>query len=53
MRGPFPDVAFVATGGIDAGNAPAFLRAGASTVAVGSAIEDPGQLPRLAELVSA
>jgi Entner-Doudoroff aldolase len=53
MRGPFPDVAFVATGGIDADNAPAFLRAGASTVAVGSAIEDPGQLPRLAELVSA
>jgi 2-dehydro-3-deoxyphosphogluconate aldolase / (4S)-4-hydroxy-2-oxoglutarate aldolase len=50
MRGPFPDVAFVATGGIDADNAPAFLRAGVSTVAVGSAIEDASQLPRLAEL---
>jgi 2-dehydro-3-deoxyphosphogluconate aldolase / (4S)-4-hydroxy-2-oxoglutarate aldolase len=51
MRGPFPDVAFVATGGIDADNAPAFLRAGVTTVAVGSAIEDARQLPRLAELV--
>jgi 2-dehydro-3-deoxyphosphogluconate aldolase / (4S)-4-hydroxy-2-oxoglutarate aldolase len=51
MRGPFPDVAFVATGGIDADNAPAFLRAGVRTVAVGSAIEDATQLPRLAALV--
>jgi 2-dehydro-3-deoxyphosphogluconate aldolase / (4S)-4-hydroxy-2-oxoglutarate aldolase len=53
MRGPFPEVAFVATGGVDADNAPAFLRAGVATVAVGSAIEDATQLPRLAELLQA
>ncbi|WP_372350386.1 bifunctional 4-hydroxy-2-oxoglutarate aldolase/2-dehydro-3-deoxy-phosphogluconate aldolase [Streptomyces sp. KL116D] len=50
MRGPFPEVPFVATGGIDAGNAAAYLAAGARVVAVGSALEDPAQLPRLAEL---
>lgn len=51
MRGPFPEVPFVATGGVDAGNAAAYLEAGARVVAVGSALEDPGQLPRLAELL--
>lgn len=51
MRGPFPGVELVATGGIGAGNAREYLRAGASVVAVGSALEDPEQLPALAELV--
>lgn len=51
MRGPFPGVELVATGGIGARNAPEYLRAGASVVAVGSALEDPEQLPALAELV--
>ncbi|MFJ4715090.1 bifunctional 4-hydroxy-2-oxoglutarate aldolase/2-dehydro-3-deoxy-phosphogluconate aldolase [Streptomyces sp. NPDC088785] len=51
MRGPFPEVPFVATGGMDAGNAAAYLAAGARVVAVGSALEDPAQLPRLAELL--
>lgn len=51
MRGPFPGVDFVATGGIGAWNAQEYLRAGASVVAVGSALEDPEQLPALAELV--
>jgi len=37
LRAPFPDVRFVATGGIDAGNAAAFLGAGASAVSFGSA----------------
>ncbi|MYZ06466.1 2-dehydro-3-deoxyphosphogluconate aldolase [Streptomyces sp. SID2999] len=51
MRGPFPEVPFVATGGIDASNAAAYLAAGAQVVAVGSALEDPGQLPALADLL--
>lgn len=51
MRGPFPGVTFVATGGMDAGNAPAFLDAGVRVVAVGSALEDSAQLPALAQLL--
>jgi 2-dehydro-3-deoxyphosphogluconate aldolase / (4S)-4-hydroxy-2-oxoglutarate aldolase len=51
MRGPFPAARFVATGGLDASNAGAFLRAGVSVVAVGSALSDPSQLDQLAELV--
>ncbi len=47
MAGRSPDARFVATGGMDAGNATAFLEAGVRTVAVGSALEDPAQLPRL------
>lgn len=51
MRGPFPGANFVATGGMDAGNAGNFLDAGVRVVAVGSALEDETQLPRLAELL--
>lgn len=51
MRGPFPEVRFVATGGLDAGNAGDFLAAGVRSVAVGSALEDESQLARLAELL--
>lgn len=51
MRGPFPQVNFVATGGMDASTAPTFLAAGARVVAVGSALEDPAQLPALAALL--
>lgn len=51
MRGPFPQVRFVTTGGMSAENAGEYLRAGASVVAVGSALEDPQQLPRLAALL--
>ena len=36
MTGPFPDVSFVATGGISAANARDFLAAGVSAVALGS-----------------
>jgi dihydroorotate dehydrogenase len=36
---------------MDAGNAAEFLAAGASVVAVGSALEDPEQLDRLAAVV--
>ncbi|MFB7249319.1 bifunctional 4-hydroxy-2-oxoglutarate aldolase/2-dehydro-3-deoxy-phosphogluconate aldolase [Microbacterium sp. NPDC056234] len=52
MRGPFPHAHFVATGGMSATNADEYLRAGARVVAVGSALEDPAQLPLLAGLIS-
>ena len=52
MRGPFPDVSFVATGGVDASNATAFLDAGAATVAVGSALADERQLDMVAEIIA-
>ncbi len=51
MRGPFPAVRFVATGGLAAANVGAYLRAGAAVVAVGSALSDSSQLDLLAELV--
>jgi len=52
IRGPFPQVRFVATGGLDASNAQSFLDAGVRVAAVGSALEDPAQLDRLAALMS-
>lgn len=51
MRGPFPDVRIVATGGMDDHNAREYLGAGARMVAVGSALADPEQIPLLAELL--
>ncbi|GAA3726877.1 2-dehydro-3-deoxyphosphogluconate aldolase/(4S)-4-hydroxy-2-oxoglutarate aldolase [Spinactinospora alkalitolerans] len=48
---PFPGARFVATGGVDAQNAGAFLDAGCKVVAVGSALADPDQLDLLADLV--
>ncbi|GAB3683368.1 bifunctional 4-hydroxy-2-oxoglutarate aldolase/2-dehydro-3-deoxy-phosphogluconate aldolase [Saccharopolyspora tripterygii] len=53
MKGPFPGLRVVATGGMNARNAPEFLQAGADVVAVGSALEDEAQLPALAQLVEA
>jgi 2-dehydro-3-deoxyphosphogluconate aldolase/(4S)-4-hydroxy-2-oxoglutarate aldolase len=38
LRGPFPDVELIATGGIDAGSARAFLDAGCVAVGVGGAL---------------
>jgi len=52
MRAPFPQLRMVATGGIDARNALDYLAAGACVVAVGSALADPEQLDRLAEIVA-
>jgi 2-dehydro-3-deoxyphosphogluconate aldolase / (4S)-4-hydroxy-2-oxoglutarate aldolase len=51
MHGPFPDVHLVATGGMDATNAQAFLDAGAAAVSLGSAFADadPEALRRLGE----
>ncbi|GIG71115.1 bifunctional 4-hydroxy-2-oxoglutarate aldolase/2-dehydro-3-deoxy-phosphogluconate aldolase [Phytomonospora endophytica] len=50
VSAPFPGVRLVATGGVDARTAPAYLAAGARVVAVGAALEDPAQLPELAAL---
>jgi 2-dehydro-3-deoxyphosphogluconate aldolase/(4S)-4-hydroxy-2-oxoglutarate aldolase len=47
LRGPFPEARFVATGGIDAANAVAFLDVGAAAVGVGTAITRPGGLAAL------
>lgn len=52
MRGPFPQVKFVATGGMNARNAPAYLAAGASVIAVGSALEDEVQIDLLSNLLA-
>ena len=52
MRGPFPHVRFVATGGMDAANGRDFLAAGARVVAVGSALADPRQIEGLAEILT-
>lgn len=50
QHGPYPEVEFVAMGGIDADNAPEFIAAGAAAVAVGSAFSDPDQIKRLSLL---
>ncbi|HIW60895.1 MAG TPA: bifunctional 4-hydroxy-2-oxoglutarate aldolase/2-dehydro-3-deoxy-phosphogluconate aldolase [Candidatus Stackebrandtia excrementipullorum] len=52
MRGPFPDVQMVATGGITVTTAPDYLAAGARVVAVGSALSDPNQVEALRRLVA-
>jgi 2-dehydro-3-deoxyphosphogluconate aldolase/(4S)-4-hydroxy-2-oxoglutarate aldolase len=52
IRGPFPQLRLVATGGLDSSNARAFLAAGADVVAMGSALADPLQIDRLAELIT-
>ncbi|QSB16110.1 bifunctional 4-hydroxy-2-oxoglutarate aldolase/2-dehydro-3-deoxy-phosphogluconate aldolase [Natronosporangium hydrolyticum] len=51
IRGPFPAIRFVATGGVSVDSAPEFLAAGAQVVAVGSALADPSTRERLGELV--
>lgn len=38
LRGPFPDIPFLPTGGVTIENAAAFLRAGAVAVGIGSAL---------------
>lgn len=50
LKGPFPTMNFVATGGLDASNVEDFLNAGVRVAAVGSALEDESQLQRLAQL---
>ena len=48
MFGPFPDVKFVATGGISAANAADYLRAGARIISLGSALASPDALELIA-----
>jgi 2-dehydro-3-deoxyphosphogluconate aldolase/(4S)-4-hydroxy-2-oxoglutarate aldolase len=54
MRGPFPDIEVIATGGVDASSAAAFLRAGCVAVGVGSALTsaDPAARRALIAAVS-
>jgi 2-dehydro-3-deoxyphosphogluconate aldolase/(4S)-4-hydroxy-2-oxoglutarate aldolase len=49
--GPFPGIQLVATGGVDATNAQVFAAAGASMVAFGSSLFDPGHIERVRELM--
>lgn len=51
LRGPFPDVRFVATGGLSVGDVPGFLAAGAAVVALGSALADPEQRAALGDVL--
>lgn len=54
MAGPFPDMGYVATGGVSWDGAPDYLAAaGAVVVAFGAAVAAPDQVGRLAELVKA
>jgi 2-dehydro-3-deoxyphosphogluconate aldolase/(4S)-4-hydroxy-2-oxoglutarate aldolase len=53
VRGPFPDLRLVATGGITPAAAPAFLAAGASAVGVGAAVADTAALAALTAALAA
>jgi Entner-Doudoroff aldolase len=48
VHGPFPDVAFVATGGLRVADVADYLAAGARVVALGSALADAEQVAELA-----
>ena len=48
VRGPFPDVRFVATGGVTPETAPAFFAAGVAAVGIGAQTADPAALAELA-----
>ena len=52
MLGPFPQVRFVATGGVAVADASDFLAAGCRVVSLGSALADPEQVEKLAKLVA-
>lgn len=55
LRGPFRDIDLVVTGGVDLGNAGAFLEAGATAVGIGSAIlrATPAERAELIDLTAA
>ena len=44
LRAVFPEVAFCPTGGVDAGNAPAYLAAGAAFVGIGGRLVDEARI---------
>jgi 2-dehydro-3-deoxyphosphogluconate aldolase/(4S)-4-hydroxy-2-oxoglutarate aldolase len=51
IRGPFPDVSYLATGGVTVQAAPDYVRAGASVVAFGASAVAPGKTKGLTDLV--
>ncbi|MBX3067685.1 MAG: bifunctional 4-hydroxy-2-oxoglutarate aldolase/2-dehydro-3-deoxy-phosphogluconate aldolase [Cryobacterium sp.] len=51
IAGPFPEVRFSASGGLNAENARTFLDAGVAAVGIGSSLADPRQLPKVAALL--
>jgi 2-dehydro-3-deoxyphosphogluconate aldolase/(4S)-4-hydroxy-2-oxoglutarate aldolase len=51
LLAPLRDVPLLVTGGVDATNARAFLKAGAVAVGVGSALDDPTEARRLLEAI--
>ncbi len=51
IRGPFPDVNYLATGGVSLQAAPAYVRAGADVVAFGASAAAPERCGDLASLV--
>jgi Entner-Doudoroff aldolase len=52
LLGPFPDVNFVATGGLTIAGAPTYLAAGARVVALGAALADPRQRDEIGKLLA-
>ncbi|WP_433298979.1 bifunctional 4-hydroxy-2-oxoglutarate aldolase/2-dehydro-3-deoxy-phosphogluconate aldolase [Actinoplanes sp. CA-030573] len=52
IRGPFPDVSYLATGGVSLAAAPDYVAAGASIVAFGASAVAPERVDDLAELVN-
>ncbi|GAA1981226.1 bifunctional 4-hydroxy-2-oxoglutarate aldolase/2-dehydro-3-deoxy-phosphogluconate aldolase [Microbacterium pumilum] len=52
MNGPFPEVRFVATGGVSAANARSFVDAGVRVVGLGSSLADPAQLEEIKRAIS-
>ena len=47
MRGPFPRMRFVGTGGVGPDEVDRYLEAGASVIGMGSALADPANLAKL------
>jgi len=52
IRGPFPDVNYLATGGVTLRAAPDYIQAGASIVAFGASATTPDRFTDLASLVN-
>ncbi|GAB2606426.1 2-dehydro-3-deoxy-6-phosphogalactonate aldolase [Paractinoplanes abujensis] len=52
LHSPFPEVRFVATGGLSIASAPRFLDAGARVVALGAALADPAQRDQIGRLLT-
>jgi 2-dehydro-3-deoxyphosphogluconate aldolase / (4S)-4-hydroxy-2-oxoglutarate aldolase len=55
LRGPFPDIQIIPTGGVDGSNAIAFLEAGAAAVGMGGAIirAEPAERLAIVEAITA